>query len=70
MKKIILLILIALNSVGFAQDYQWQNSTISSTQENVRSIFFVNPNTGWVGLNTPNINSRILKTTNKGSSFV
>ncbi len=69
MKKIILLILIVLNSVCFAQDYQWQNSYISVSQENIRSLSFINPNTGWVGLNIPNTNSRVLKTTNKGNSF-
>ncbi len=71
MKNIILLILIALNSISFAQNYQWQNSSITGNpQENISSMSFINPNTGWVGLEIQSTNARVLKTTNKGSSFM
>jgi hypothetical protein len=70
MKKIILLILMTINSVCFAQNYEWQNSYIASNQEEyIRSSSFINPNTGWVGLEIANTNARVLKTTNKGNSF-
>jgi Secretion system C-terminal sorting domain len=70
MKKIIFLILIALNSVCFAQNFQWQNSYIAANgQEYVRSVSFINPNTGWVGAETGGTNARVLKTTNKGNNF-
>jgi len=71
MKKIIFLILITINSVCFAQDYQWQFSNIPVIQnEYIRSLSFINPNTGWIGTEIANTNARVFKTTNKGSSFV
>jgi len=69
MKKIILLILTIINSICFAQDYQWQNNLVHNSNEIVRSLSFINPNTGWVGLEIDNTNAWVFKTTNKGNSF-
>lgn len=66
---IFIVLIFNINLIGYSQPtYEWQNVNLGYLQ-NTKSVEFINPNTGFIGLYTHDVNSRVLRTTDKGLTF-